>query len=541
LIDLSNLTLKEVITNYILLKKFNGQASNKKWWELRNISEYYETLSKDNDGATFKEIVFIYLGGKKAYCPECGKGIKFNSFKKPYNKFCSIKCGLRSNITKNKRKQTCKHKYGVDNPAKNDKVRSKIASKLSATMSSEKVIAKRKKTCLQKYGNENYNNRDKMVLTKLSNIDSKGQNSFDRFSLSIKQTILESKQNHLNQTKFTKTQLELLKKENLTYLHKEKNMSLSALAEYIGVNKNTICTYFNKLDIPVIIHKTSEAQQEIIDFLGEEVIAVNDRKLLQGKELDIVCSNFAIEYNGLYYHSNISSKYHLNKTIATEAIGLQLYHIFENEWEDLNLRAIWKSVLSNKIGTSKAVMARKCFIKRIKSNEARDFINKNHLQGYCNSNIRYGLFYKNELLAVMTFGKSRFNNKYEYELYRFATKIGYRVVGGASKLLATFEKENLPKSLISYANRRWSTHIETQRSLYTTIGFSFKYSTAPNFWYYKNKQPYELESRLKYQKHKQKYLLDNFDATLSAEQNMKANNYRKIYDSGNHVFVKNYL
>lgn len=54
----------------------------------------------------------------------------------------------------------------------------------------------------------------------------------------------------------------------------------------------------------------------------------------------------------------------------------------------------------------------------------------------------------------MTFGKSRENKKYEYELYRFCNKINTNIIGAFSKLLKYFEKKYEPKSLISYGNRR---------------------------------------------------------------------------------------
>jgi hypothetical protein len=38
----------------------------------------------------------------------------------------------------------------------------------------------------------------------------------------------------------------------------------------------------------------------------------------------------------------------------------------------------------------------------------------------------------------MTFGKPRFNKNYEYELVRFASKLGTKVIGGAGKLLKYF-------------------------------------------------------------------------------------------------------
>ncbi|MBR4315953.1 MAG: hypothetical protein IKP65_03150, partial [Alphaproteobacteria bacterium] len=54
---------------------------------------------------------------------------------------------------------------------------------------------------------------------------------------------------------------------------------------------------------------------------------------------------------------------------------------------------------------------------------------------------------------------------YDYELIRFASKIGYQVIGGASKLLSYFRKQ-YKGSIISYADRRYSNG-----KLYEAIGF----------------------------------------------------------------------
>lgn len=47
----------------------------------------------------------------------------------------------------------------------------------------------------------------------------------------------------------------------------------------------------------------------------------------------------------------------------------------------------------------------------------------------------------------MSFGKSRFNRKFEYELIRFASKLDMSIVGGASKLLSHFKMEYSPIAL----------------------------------------------------------------------------------------------
>lgn len=225
-------------------------------------------------------------------------------------------------------------------------------------------------------------------------------------------------------------------------------------------------------------------------------------------------------------------KIHLDKTILCEDKGYQLLRIFSNEWTEK--RNIWKSVISNKIGFSEKIYARNCEIKEISTNEEKTFLIENHLQGYVQSQIKIGLFYKGELVSVMTFLKSRFNKKIDYELLRFSNKVFLTVVGGASKLLKYFEKEYKPKSLISYANRRWSNG-----SLYGVLGFKFLHNTEPNYFYFKEKENI-LYSRIKFQKHKLKNILPIYDEKLTETENMYDNGYRKIYDCGNKVYLKLY-
>jgi hypothetical protein len=159
------------------------------------------------------------------------------------------------------------------------------------------------------------------------------------------------------------------------------------------------------------------------------------------------------------------------------------------------------------------------------------FLDNNHLQGNVNAAINIGLYYNDELVSIMTFIKSRYNKEVEYELLRFCNKLNTSVIGGASKLMSCFINTYKPNNIISYANRRWS-----QGNLYEKLGFTFTHNTLPNYFYYKNG---DLESRVKYQKHKLKDKLEVFDDSLTESENMYNNGYRKIYDSGNKVYILN--
>ncbi len=106
--------------------------------------------------------------------------------------------------------------------------------------------------------------------------------------------------------------------------------------------------------------------------------------------------------------------------------GYKLIHIFEHEW--INKQEIIKAKLKALFNVEQTrIYARKCIIKEISNKEKNDFLNTYHIQGIDTSKVKLGLFYQDELVAVMTFGKPRFNKNYEYELIRYATK--YKIIG----------------------------------------------------------------------------------------------------------------
>jgi len=232
----------------------------------------------------------------------------------------------------------------------------------------------------------------------------------------------------------------------------------------------------------------SSPEKGIVSFLRtvlpkNDIIKENVKNIID-KELDIFVPkyNIAIEFNGLYWHSEIRkyTNYHLDKTKKCEEKGIKLIHIFEDEWR--YKQEIVKSMLKNMFNkTETKLYARKCEIKEVPSNEASKFLNENHLQGKCGSSVKIGLYYNNELVSLMTFGKSRHfigNGKNEWELLRFCNKLNTNVVGGASKLLNHFIKNYKPNNMVSYADRRWSCG-----NLYEKLGFT-KYNTSrPNYYY----------------------------------------------------------
>ena len=142
----------------------------------------------------------------------------------------------------------------------------------------------------------------------------------------------------------------------------------------------------------------------------------------------------------------------MNRHDLCKKHNIDLVHIFASDWKNKNKKEIWKSILKSKLNLNERIYARKCDIRIVSNKESTEFLNKNHLQGNCNANIKLGLYKDNELVSIMTFGKPRNSNKHQYELIRFCNKLNHNVIGGASKLFKYFIKTYNPDNIISYCH-----------------------------------------------------------------------------------------
>ena len=234
-----------------------------------------------------------------------------------------------------------------------------------------------------------------------------------------------------------------------------------------------------------------KSERDISKFLSELGIEHfrNNRTALSGLELDIYIPkyNIALEHTGLYWHSTAVRKSdavsHIkNKFDKCSSLGIKLYTIYEDEW--LYKSDIVKSMLANAVGRSEVIYARKTELKKVGYKEACEFLDTCHIQGSVIFNVAYGLYYKSELVSLMTFNKSRKNmgrsgSKDEMELSRFCNKLNTRVVGGASKLLRAFIREHTEVKLIySYSDNRIS-----DGNMYKSLGFSFSKNVKPCYSY----------------------------------------------------------
>ena len=209
---------KRYVYNPNTLRRYTSRIEGK---YNKDIYEYL--INRYDDSDSLKETLFRIYNGIEEHpkCPTCGKPLVFKGI---FFKFCSNICAQSSDEIKQKIKQTCLEKYGVDNYNKTKESKEKIKQtclekygveyfwqsdeckeKIKQTclekygvdspLKSEKIRNKCKQTCLEKYGVDNpaklEENKEKVKQTCLKKYGGLAPICDPNIKNQIKQTCLE--------------------------------------------------------------------------------------------------------------------------------------------------------------------------------------------------------------------------------------------------------------------------------------------------------------------------------------------------------------
>jgi len=279
---------------------------------------------------------------------------------------------------------------------------------------------------------------------------------------------------------------------------------------------------------------SSKKENELFEYVKsiyKNKIYKNYRKI-ENRELDIYIPehNLGIEFNGLFWHSE---KYknklnHFEKNKLFKEYNINILNIWEDEWK--YKKEIVKSIISNALKLNKNKLdARKCKIIEVNNINKEIFLIDNHIQGNCASSINLGLYYDNELVSVMTFGKKRMImkgvsiNKNQYELLRFCSKLHVNIRGGASKLFNYFIQYYNPQNIISYSNLSIGSG-----NLYNVLGFNYIGHTDIDYWWSDCDKRYHRSGFMKHKLVKLGYDKNKTEAEIMSERK-----YSRIWGLGN--------
>jgi predicted nucleic acid-binding Zn-ribbon protein len=278
---------------------------------------------------------------------------------------------------------------------------------------------------------------------------------------------------------------------------------------------------------------TSSGELEMINYI--KFLGFNPIKYVIGKgktRFEIDCYipelKIGIEFNGIYFHSTNglnkrSERYHYNKSKEALEQGIDLIHIWEDQWK--NQQEIIKDIIRVRLNieSKNKIYARKCIVSELTTEEYKNFCISNHIQGYRPAKIKLGLFYNGELIQVASFGVKNhtynLKDNFDYEWIRSCTKLNTTVIGGISKLFNHFITRYNPNSILCYAD--WNLF---NGKGYELLGFNFVDYTKANLFFVTNSSNLERKERNPY---------------TNKEDNELVNSgkYYKCYGCGSKKFV----
>lgn len=286
--------------------------------------------------------------------------------------------------------------------------------------------------------------------------------------------------------------------------------------------------------------------------MTEDVCLQGDYSLI-GRELDIYipARKIAVEFNGLYWHSEKfkSSTYHYEKWKACREKGVTLFQIWEDDW-DSNSTVVLR-MLAEKIGARKTldssllqefepsmvetVGARKLRLGTVTKNEARDFLDRNHIQGYASGTVYIaGRDLAGIIRALLVVKRTNADGAWRIE--RFATR--GNVPGGFTRLLG-FAEKHIQQNL-DYPLNYWLTFSDNAVSngnLYASTGFFVDKELGPDYSYLvQDRRVHKFNYRLRRFK-KDASLI--WEAGLTEKQLAEQNGLLRIWDAGKIRWRKN--
>ena len=221
--------------------------------------------------------------------------------------------------------------------------------------------------------------------------------------------------------------------------------------------------------------------------------------------------------------------YHLDKSIIAKQNNYRCIHVWD--WDD-------KNKILNLLTKKQIIGARKCQLVELTKYNTDNFLNIHHLQNSCKGQTyRFGLKYKDELIQVMTFGKPRYNKKFDYELLRLCSHSNYIVVGGAEKLFKAFIQQFPDSKIISYCD-----NAKFNGNVYTKLGFSKITNGVPTKHWYCDKHNFHITDNLLRQQGFDRLLGDKFGCFGKGTDNeelMLMHGFLPVFDCGQSVFVYN--
>ena len=498
----------------------------------------------------WKEMKYLYINQikERPVCKICGKPVKFQSMNKGYTDTCSRECDkllksrvhqkIWNNYTKEEKEARLLHaadlreeKTGYRTPFSDPKIRKQIDAGFLEKYGTIRYISEEGRKRISKSRKDHYQEINKKISTTWSKKTDEEKHTINQ---KRDKTCLE----RFGVDNYSKT-------DDFSDFMSGKSKELWKDKDWREKVNNTCLEKFGTMWSCLAKHvqdsngkQISRSNKEFINLL--EAAGIKNAELefsLNKYAYDIKVRDILIEINPTYTHNSTigpyfhgkyldpkDKTYHYNKTKFAIDNNYRCIHIWD--WDQIE-KVIY--LLSEK----KKLYARNCEVREVDLQLTNEFLDLYHLQNHCrNQEIRLGLYYNNELVEIMTFGKPRYNKTYQYELLRLCSRPDYIIIGGAKKLFTYFIDKYRPDSIISYCdNSKFSGNV------YTQLGMNLINNGKPGCHWYNIKTKQHITDSLLRQRGADQLLGTNDGKGANNQEIMIREGFVEVYDCGQSTYI----
>ena len=421
----------------------------------------------------------------------------------------------------NQREESRENMRGDNNPAKRTESKEKIKQKRWDEKTQEElneIMSKTKQTWIDNTGFDNpMKVQDTKEKAKQTNLERRGVEWVPQ-DPNVKE---KTRETHISR---------VIKKIN----EKLNEAELELIDDFVNITnlievKCKKCNYVFETVLDYVFHdygkcpkcypkNTSINEREIREFIEsiipDEEIIYNDRKILNGKEIDILVPSkkIAIEHDGIFWHSEkagVTKEYHSKKTNLCNNQNYEMIHIFEDEWS--YKKDLVKNKLTYKLNKD-ALIYNSFEILELNKNKSKIFIKDNDLYELKEFDKSLGIKDNNEILALVSFdnlnGNVNIKNfcvKSEYSPKYISDIVQCIIDSGVKKITVETDKRFLDQELFSI--------------------FKVIDEKDPDYSYFK----------CLYRITKNELILQSQDVNLNESEYSELNGWFKIWDCGKYV------
>lgn len=236
-------------------------------------------------------------------------------------------------------------------------------------------------------------------------------------------------------------------------------------------------------------NNVSKAEKEIAKFIQGLgfLVETSNRKVLKRKELDILVTeeNLAIEFNGLYWHTETAGKsptYHSDKWAECKSQGIRLIQIWEDQWNEKS--SLVKKMLHEQLALNESSVIIHPVVSEISERRANDFMDSYSILGYEKGTHFIGISDDTNILrevVVLDFLHSSSPNT--AHIVGYASSDGGRE--GLQEMLSYVSEMHQMTSYTSFSH-----HVLPDEDFYENNGFIAEKMFAPDYMYVVRKNRY---------------------------------------------------